>query len=128
MGVARVFRKTMMTAGVLGGLGLAAGAVLGYPLIGLGVVVGVGLGVVNAFGMRRMVTRAAATGEAVSKGAIAGASISRLGVVTVCVFVLLFLDQPVGVGSLAGLVLFQVALLANCSRIILRQLRREAGL
>jgi len=127
MGVVRVMRRTLVSAGVLAAACLALALALGYPAVGAGAVVGLFLGAGNAYGMRRMVGRAAATGET-SKRALAGASISRLGVVTAGVFILFLIDQHAGLGSLVGLALFQMSILANSSRVLLRQLRREAGL
>lgn len=106
---------------------MVVASVLGYVLVGVGVVLGLGLGVVNAFGMRRMVNRAAAVGVA-TKRAMAGASLSRLGVITAAVFMLLLVNHRLAFGALGGIVAFQVAILANSSRILLTQMRREAGL
>lgn len=101
-------------------------SVYGYPLVGAGVAAGVVLGAVNALGIRRMTGRAVAT-EA-TKRAMAGASMTRLGLITGGVFVLLLVDRHAGFGSLVGLALFQAVLLVNSAKVLLRQLRREAGL
>lgn len=126
LGVVRVMRRTLVAAGALAVAALVAGVVLGYPVVGAGVVAGLALGSLNGLGMRRMVGNAVAT-EA-SKRAMAGASISRLGLITAGVFILFLVDQRAGLGSLVGLALFQMVILANSARILLRQLRREAGL
>jgi hypothetical protein len=125
--VERVVRRTLIVAGSLAVAGLVGCSLLGYPLAGAGMVAGLAMGAFNALGMRRMVGRAAATGEA-SKRALAGASMSRLGVVTAGVFILFLVSKTAGLGSLGGLALFQMALLANSSRVLLRQLRRGIGL
>lgn len=127
MGVEKVLRRTLVTAAALAGVALVVAASLGYVLVGVGIVAGLGLGVLNALGMRRMVNRAAAIGLA-TKRAMAGASLSRLGVITAAVFVLLLVNRDVAFGALGGIVLFQIAILVNSSRVLLSQMRREAGL
>lgn len=127
MGVEKVLRRSLVTAAVLAGVALIIAASLGYVLVGVGVVIGLGLGALNALGMRRMVNRAAAIGLA-TKRAMAGASLSRLGVITAAVFVLLLVNRDVAFGALGGIVLFQIAILVNSSRVLLSQMRREAGM
>lgn len=117
----------MITAAAVAVVAIAVAAIVGYILVGLGVAVGLSLGVVNALGMRRMVNRMAAIGSA-NKRAVAGASLSRLGVITAVVFLLLLINHDVAFGALGGLVVFQGAILANSSRILMSQIRREARL
>lgn len=126
LAVDKVMRRTLGGAAALAVGGVVVGAVIGYPMFGVGVAVGLTLGVINVIGMRRMVNRLAADGVP-SKRATAGASLSRLGVVTLAVFVLAFLDKQVAFGALGGLVVFQAVFLANSSRILMAQIRRDAG-
>lgn len=124
--VAKVLRRTLLVAGVLALGSIVVGLVVGHPFIGLGGAVGVGLGVLNVMGMRSMVARSPAMGNA--KRQLAGSSLRRLGLVTAGVFVMLYLDKGMGLATLVGLALFQMLALATTTVPLLRQLRRQEGL
>lgn len=123
--VTKVFRKTLVVAGILAVVGAAAAAAVGYAVIGLGLAVGLGLGAVNAMGMRTMVSRSVSLER--GKRQMAGSSVGRLAVVTGAVLLIFLASRDAGLGSLAGLALFQMMLLATSSKVILRQLKSEVG-
>jgi hypothetical protein len=132
VGVGKVVRRTLVSSALLGAGGLAVAASLGYLLVGIGVLVGVALGVVNIVGMARTVNRAvswaSATGNKTSKRSLAGSTLSRLGVITAVVCLLLVYLDRVGLGCIVGLILFQMSMLASSCKVVFAQLRREAGL
>jgi hypothetical protein len=104
-------------------LAVAAGLIFGYALIGLGVAIGLGLGVVNAIGLRKRVAAIAIAGGA--KRPAAMSSVRRLAFVTVVVFALVLANKQLGIGAVLGLGMFQFALLISSSRVMLQALRNE---
>jgi hypothetical protein len=104
-------------------LAVAAGLIFGYALIGLGVAIGLGLGALNAAGLRKRVAAIAIAGGA--KRPAAMSSVRRLVVVTIVVFSLVLADRDMGIGAVVGLGMFQFALLVSSSRVMLQALRNE---
>lgn len=123
--ITKVFRRTLVVAGMLAVVGAVAATAAGYALVGLGLAVGLGLGAVNAKGMRTMVSRSVSLER--NKRQMAGSSVGRLAVVTGAVFLIFLASRDAGLGSLAGLALFQMMLLSTSSKVILRQLKGEVG-
>jgi hypothetical protein len=98
----RVSRATVLTALVIGVLGLVAALALNAPLVGLGIGIGVGLGILNF----RMIVKSVA-----KMAAREGERHRRPLAANTC-----FLSLDVGLGVMAGLALFQFILLATMAR------------
>jgi len=112
----RVSRHTMVTALVVGVVGLVGAAVLGAPWVGLGIALGVGIGIVNFRLIVRSVSKVGEREGTNHRRPLAANTLTRLGVITVIALGLCFLLLPLGLGVLAGLGIFQVVLLANMAR------------
>lgn len=122
-GIRSIFRAALGAAAGIAVVALVVGFLAGYPLIGAGVVVGLGLGVANSLGVRAMAARVARAGG--KKRPAVASSLRRLAAVTAVVFALMVLDRRLGVGALVGLGFFQFAMLLSSSRVMLRAMRQE---
>ncbi len=117
--VARVARRTMVTALVIGLVALGVALVLGYPLVGVGACVGIGLGMLNFRLITASVIKVGRRAGANRRRPLAMNTLSRLGAISAVTLGLLFLSFPLGFGVLGGLAVFQVALLSNTARAML---------
>jgi hypothetical protein len=52
---------------------------------------------------------------------LGGKTIGRLAVMTAVVLLLVWLDAPLGIGIVAGLVLYQIVFVANVLRVVSNQ-------
>jgi hypothetical protein len=111
--LARVSRRTMLTALGFGVAGLLVCAAFGAPLVGLGICLGVGGGVVNFRMVQRSVVKVSGRGDENYKKPLASNTVVRLGALTVLSLGLLFLSFELGLGVMVGLAGFQFFLLLN---------------
>jgi hypothetical protein len=118
-----LFLSAMGAAAGMAIVAVVAGLIFGYPLIGVGVAVGLALGSGNAVGMRRMANAVAIAGG--QRRPAAMSSLRRLFLVTAVVFGLVYLNRGLGVGALVGLGLFQFTLVLSSSRVMLQAMRQE---
>jgi len=94
------------------------------PLAALGIVIGVGLAIVNLRFLDRQAARVELQGEQSTKAVrrqLGGRTMGRLAVVTVVVLGLVWLDAPLGIGIVAGLVLYQIVFVFNVMRVVANQ-------
>lgn len=109
-------RRLTACAVVLGTIGFVVALVLGSPLGAVGIVAGVGLGFLNIRAVDRQVSSTevdeATTNKALRK-AVGSRSLLRLGAITVVAVVLVVIEAPLGIGIVAGLVVFQLAFVGN---------------
>lgn len=125
--VERVVRRTVYVALALAVAALAASAALGDLLVGTGVVIGLGLGLLN----NRLFTASAShvtTPEGtLQKKPFAASVLVRLGLVTAIAIGLMVLVRPMGWGIIAGLVAFQAVLMVVAAGAVLRYQRGDPG-
>ena len=125
--VERVVRRTVYVAIGLAALALGASIALGYLLVGIGVVIGLGLGLLN----NRLFTASAShvtTSEGtLQKKPFAASVLLRLGLVTVVAIGLMVLVRPLGWGIIVGLVAFQGVLMVVAARAVLHYQRSDPG-
>jgi O-antigen/teichoic acid export membrane protein len=114
--LARVSRRTMLSALIIGVVGLAVCVLLRAPLTGLGLCIGLGLGIFNFRLIQRSVVRVGLSEEENRRRPLATNTMVRLGIITVIALGLLFLSFDLGLGVMAGLALFQLLLLGNVAR------------
>jgi hypothetical protein len=112
----RVSRHTMVSALIVGIVGLVGALALGAPWVGLGIAVGVGIGIGNFRLIVKSVVKVGAQEGTNHRRPLAANTLTRLGAITVIALGLCFLEMPLGLGVLAGLGIFQVVLLANMAR------------
>jgi hypothetical protein len=120
----RLLRRTTLSAIIVGFLGFIVAIFLAPPLAALGLVIGVGLAVVNLRFLDRQAARVELQGEQSSKAIrrqLGGKTVGRLAVMTVIVLALVWLDAPLGIGIVAGLVLYQIVFVANVLRVVANQ-------
>jgi hypothetical protein len=105
-------------------MGCVVALFIGPAISALGVVIGVGLAVVNLRYLDRQAARVELRGEQSSKAIrrqLGGKTTGRLAVMTVVVLVAVWLDAPLGIGILAGLMLYQIVFVINVIRVVANQ-------
>ncbi|HXQ76393.1 MAG TPA: ATP synthase subunit I [Acidimicrobiales bacterium] len=116
----RALRRTRVSAALLGVIGLAVAAVLGYPWVGLGIALGLVLAAINTRWVDTTVARLKNVEAKAARRPLAARTLGRLALTTAVVLALLFLDTPMGFGALGGLVLYQAAFLSNMLSAVVR--------
>jgi hypothetical protein len=114
--LARVSRHTMVSAVVVGTVGLVGAVLLQAPWVGLGIALGVAIGIGNFRLIVKSVAKVGAREGINHRRPLAANTLLRLGTITVVALGLCFLNLQLGMGVLAGLGIFQVVLLANMAR------------
>lgn len=120
----RLLRRTIVSAIVVGFVGFVVAALIAPPLAALGVVLGVGLAIVNLRFIDRQAAKVELRGEQSSRAVrrqLGGQTTGRLAIVTVVVIGLLFLSPPLGIGIVSGLVLYQIVFVMNVLRVVAGQ-------
>jgi len=115
-----VARRTVLVACGVGAVALVLGVVAGYPLVGLGVCLGLAMALVNFRLISRATVKAAASPDENKRRPLAFNTLGRLGVISVIALAITFFVRPLGFGTLVGLAVFQFALLANVVVTMLR--------
>ena len=114
-------KRSLVLAMPIGALALLVLALLGHPLAGVFVVLGLAFGVLNTWLMQRSVVR---YGERRSKGGFVGGMLGRLFLLTAASLVAVFLVRPDGIGLLAGIAVFQMIVLLGAAVPVFRELRQ----
>lgn len=115
-----VARRTALVAAGVGTVALVLGVVAGYPLVGLGVCLGLALALVNFRLISRATVKAAASPDENKRRPLAFNTLGRLGVISVIALGITFFVRPLGFGTLLGLAFFQFSLLGNVVVTMLR--------
>ncbi len=120
--LAKVLRRTVVSALIAGGGAIIVALCLSEPLAAVGIVLGLGMAVLNFrfldAGVAKMQTKGE-TDRKVLRRAMGTKTVTRLGVITVIAVGLLFLNGPLGIGSVVGLVIFQIFFVLNVGRTVL---------
>jgi len=117
--VAKVSRRTVVAALIVGVGGLIACLLLGAALVGLGLCLGLALGIVNFRMIQRSVVKVGERQDEHTRRPLALNTVGRLAVITVVALGLLFVSFDLGLGLMAGLAIFQALLLLNVARSML---------
>jgi hypothetical protein len=108
-----IVKRTIGSCVVLAVVALVASILVGQPLVGLGVLLGLGGATAN-HRLFQVTTAHYSDGEGhLERKPYFGSVAARLGTLTVVAFALLFLLKPMGFGMIGGLVAFQMLLMAN---------------
>ena len=118
--LARVSRRTMLAALVVGVVGLAACLYFNEPWGGLGLCAGLATGMSNFRMIQRSVRKVGERMPDNKRRPLALNTMGRMAVITVVAFALVFVLPPLGFGLIGGMALFQMVLLANVTRSMLR--------
>jgi hypothetical protein len=122
--LAKVLRRTIVSALIGGGGAIIIALFVSAPLAAVGIAVGLGMAILNLRFLDAGVAKVQTTGETSKKAlrrAMGTKSVTRLGVITVIAIGLLFINGPLGIGAVIGLVIFQLFFVANVGRVLVSQ-------
>ena len=118
----RVLRPTLLSALVAGVIAVAVAVLLGSPPAAAGIVLGLGVAVLNVrmlgAGVARVETKGTSDNKVVRR-ILRTRSAARLVLITLLAVGLVLLKPALGIGMVVGLVIFQIAFVANAGRAIL---------
>jgi len=118
--ISTVARRTALVGCGIGSGALILGVVTGYPLVGLGICLGLGIALVNFRLISRATVKAAASSDENKRRPLAFNTLGRLGVISVIALGITFFVRQLGFGTLIGLAVFQFSLLGNVVVAMLR--------
>jgi hypothetical protein len=122
--LAKVLRRTIVSALIGGGGAIVVALLLSAPFAALGIVIGLGLAIVNLRFLDAGVAKIQTKGEEnrkVLRRAMGTKSVTRLAVITVIAIGLMFLNGALGIGTVVGLVIFQLFFVLNVGRVLMSQ-------
>ena len=120
----RLLRRTTVSAIIAGFVGFVVALFVAPPLAALGLVTGVGLAILNLRFLDRQAAKVELRGEQSSKAVrrqLGGQTSGRLAVVTIVILGVVWLNPPLGIGIVSGLVLYQIVFVANVLRVVAGQ-------
>jgi hypothetical protein len=118
--ISTVARRTALVSMGVGAGALVIGVVAGYPLVGLGICLGLAMALVNFRLISRATVKAAGSAEENKRRPLVFNTLGRLGVISVIALGITFFVEQLGFGTLIGLAVFQFSLLANVVVSMLR--------
>ena len=118
-------RRSSMLAAIIGGAALLATSLLGHPLMGVFVLVGLALGAANTLAVQRSVLKFAASEAKDKKRRFTMGVLGRLGVITLAALACVLITRPDGLGSIVGLALFQLVMLGGATVPLIKELRQS---
>jgi predicted histidine transporter YuiF (NhaC family) len=122
--LAKVLRRTIVSALIGGGGGIIVALLLSAPWAALGIVIGLGMAILNLRFLDAGVAKVQTKGETNKKAvrrAMGTKSVTRLAVITVIAIGLMFLNGGLGIGAVTGLVIFQLFFVLNVGRVLMSQ-------
>jgi hypothetical protein len=122
--LAKVLRRTIVSALIVGVVAILIALLLSQPWAALGLAFGLAIAVLNLRFLDAGVAKLNTEGETSNKvlrRAIGTKSATRLGIITVVCIGLLLLNGALGIGAVAGLVIFQLLFVVNVGRVIISQ-------
>ena len=120
----RLLRRTTLSAIAVGVVGFFVAIFVAPPLAALGVALGVGLAILNLRFLDSQAANVELRGEQSTKAVrrqIGGKTTLRLAGVTVLILGAVFLNAPLGIGIVSGLVLYQIVFVMNVLRVMANQ-------
>ena len=118
--ISAVARRTVLVGCAAGAAAIVIGVLTDYPLVGLGVCIGLSLALVNFRLISRATVKAAGSPEENKRRPLALNTLGRLGVISVIALGLTYVAPQPGFGTLVGLAFFQFTLLGNIVVAMLR--------
>lgn len=119
--IERLMRRTLFGAIGLGVVALAVSIVLSHALVGLGLVLGLAVGLLNIRLITRSVARVTEQQPSRPNRVLAGRAVSRLALTTFVVIALAILSVPLGIGTAGGIAVFYLLLVVNLVLSLLHQ-------
>jgi hypothetical protein len=120
----RLLRRTTLWAIAVGLIGFVVAILVAPPLAALGVVLGLGLAILNLRFLDHQAAQVELRGEQSTKAMrrqLGGKTTGRLLVMTVIVVAFVWLNAPLGIGIVSGLVLYQIVFVMNVLRVMANQ-------
>jgi len=120
----KVLRRTIVSALIVGVAAILIALLLSAPWFALGLAIGLVLAIVNLRFLDAGVAKVQTGGETnnkVLRRAMGTKSITRLGIITVIAIGLMLLNGSLGIGAVAGLVIFQILFVVNVGRVVVSQ-------
>jgi fatty acid desaturase len=120
----RLLRRTTLSAIIVGVVGFAVAVFVAPPLAALGVIIGVGMAIMNLRFLDGQTAKVEMRGEQNTKTVrrqLGGRTTVRLGLMTVVVIAAVLLNAPLGIGIVSGLVLYQLVFVVNVMRVVTSQ-------
>ena len=102
-------------------MGFIVAVLVAPPISALGLLIGVGLAILNLRSLDRQAARVELRGEQSSKAVrrqLGGKTTGRLAIMTVVVLAVVWLNAPLGIGIVSGLVLYQIVFVLNVLRVV----------
>jgi len=115
---------------VVGAVAVVLSLLLSAPWFALGLAIGLGLALVNLRFLDAGVAKAQTGAETDDEGevnrkvlrrAMGTKSVTRLGIITLIAVGLLLINGALGIGAVAGLVIFQLLFVVNVGRVVMSQ-------
>ena len=122
--LAKVLRRTIVSAVIVGAAAVVIALLLSAPWAALGLALGLAMAVLNLRFLDAGVAKLHTDGETnnkVLRRAMGTKSVTRLGIITLICIGLLLLNGALGIGAVAGLVIFQLLFVVNVGRVIVSQ-------
>ena len=119
--LARVLRRTVISTLLVGAVGILLALLLSAPFAALGIGIGVAVAIVTLrfldSGVSKVETRGE-TNKKVVRRILGTRTATRLAIITGIAIGLLLLNGPLGIGTVIGLVIFQILFVINVARVI----------
>jgi hypothetical protein len=116
------FRRAAIMAAVTTAAAVVVLVLVGHPLYGLFLVVGVALGTLNMWLAVRSVARFATSRP--SRARFSGSVLGRLAMITVVALVVAWLVRPAGIAIFGGLALFQFVAVVSSMLPLIKEIRQ----
>lgn len=127
-GVEHIVRRTLVSAAAAGVVLAVVAVLIGYPLAAPGVLLGLAMAVANHRVFQSTAMRFTTPDGALARKPFAGSVLLRLGACTAVAVVLLVFIRSMGFGVIAGLAVFQAAMLVNAIVALIGYQRQGLGI
>jgi ABC-type transport system involved in multi-copper enzyme maturation permease subunit len=120
----RLLRRTTLSAIAVGAVGFFIAIFIAPPTAALGVAVGIALAIFNFRQLVRQTGLVEVKGEQSTKVVrrqLGGRTAARLAALTAIVLVMLWLNAPLGIGIVSGLVIYQIVFVFSVLRVVANQ-------
>jgi ABC-type transport system involved in multi-copper enzyme maturation permease subunit len=120
----RLLRRTTLSAIAVGAVGFLIAIFIAPPTAALGVAVGIALAIANFRQLVRQTGLVEVKGEQSTKVVrrqLGGRTAARLAALTLIVLVMLWLNAPLGIGIVSGLVIYQIVFVFSVLRVVANQ-------
>ena len=117
----RLLRRTTLSAVAAGAVGFIVALILAPALAALGLVIGVGLAILNLRFLDAQAAKVELRGEQSARAVrrqLGSKTTLRLAAMTLVVIVVVLLNAPLGIGIVAGLVIYQIVFVVNVMRAV----------